>query len=501
MSGEMRKSFLLGKWGACAWFLVGSLGFVMGCRTSPVETNQEMISEEPPAAEDADGVVLNVNATKRASAQVQVAKMALAPWQASRIIPAKLELDPDRHFAITAPIDVVVEDVLVGLGKQVESGAPLLQLSGPEITKFRGDLTQAQLRLSNLEKVADWHRQALHTVSSLAESSSQESPATWNERIARLEKYSQHSVFGKAGGNIMEAVFRLRSAESVLIGSKQQGVQEALPQKIMVQRETEYASAASAFRATVQQSVFDLQQMVAGAEADCHQAANELKTIEAELHHLLGVPGDVEEDRRILAAGGGGEASYIYRSPRAGTVIQRNYARGERAAMGETLVLVADLAKLWVVGELRPQDWDLLSLANESNLKVEVIGLDRLGTLPCKLVYLGGQVEPQSGAIRIAVGVENVDSLLRPGMTARLILEQGTADNVRQVPASAVFTHDHVDYILVQQDEEHFVMTKVRLGRRTSQHAELLDALPDDTEVMVHGVFPIASEALLETEE
>lgn len=496
-----------------AWLvLTGSLCLVgcsrnqnTGSSDASKDTNgtpASLVAESDEGKTDADGVILSLNPVKKRAAQVELGEALFEPWSDFRMIPAKLELDPDRHFAITAPIDVVVEDVLVGTGKQVEAGAPLLQLSAPEITKYRSDFANARLRVQNRETVAAWHRKALQTVETLMQQMESSSGRITVDRMDQLEKFSQHSVFGKQGGSLVEALLRLRSAQSVTEGNQDSDVQNALPKRLLIQRETEYASAKSNFNAVAQQSLFDLQQLVAEAEADCQTAKGDLKTIEAELHHLIGVPPpNWEADTALLKPNASGEASYIYRSPRSGTVLQRHFARGERAALGETLVLVADLSKLWVVGDLRQQDWDILSLNADASLHVEVLGLERLGQIPVHLEYVGGQVEASSGAIRIAASVENHEQLLRPGMTAKLQIRQQQASRVFQVPASAIFTHNQVDYLLLQTDADQFVMRRTKLGRKNAQFVEVLDELPAGTKMMTRGVFAIASDALLETEE
>ncbi len=81
-------------------------------------------------------LAIRVNMEKRRAAGVEVGKITTGPWTDSTMLPAKLELDPDRHFAITAPVDVIVEDLLIPLGSSVEAGSPLLRLSAPEILSF-----------------------------------------------------------------------------------------------------------------------------------------------------------------------------------------------------------------------------------------------------------------------------------------------------------------------------------------------------------------------------
>ncbi len=89
-------------------------------------------------------LVIRVNAEKRRAAGVEVGKITTGPWTDSVVLPAKLELDPDRHFAITAPVDVIVEDLLFRSVHPSKPAVPLLRLSAPEITQLRGQLEPAK---------------------------------------------------------------------------------------------------------------------------------------------------------------------------------------------------------------------------------------------------------------------------------------------------------------------------------------------------------------------
>ena len=61
-------------------------------------------------------------------------------WNDDRTIPAKLELDPGRHYAVPAPADVIVEELLVPLGERVLQGNPLVEMSTSQITTLRAEV-------------------------------------------------------------------------------------------------------------------------------------------------------------------------------------------------------------------------------------------------------------------------------------------------------------------------------------------------------------------------
>ena len=114
----------------------------------------------------------------------------------------------------------------------------------------------------------------------------------------------------------------------------------------------------------------------------------------------------------------------MHYSPGDGMVLERYFANGERASSGELVVLVADIASLWCVGELRQRDWDLLQLSAGDAIEAEIVGLEYLGRITAKIEMVGGTVQSSTGSIRLTAAIANQNLRFRPGMTARLILRK-----------------------------------------------------------------------------
>ena len=189
---------------------------------------------------------------------------------------------------------------------------------------------------------------------------------------------------------------------------------------------------------------------------------------------------------------------FIHYSPGDGTVLERYFANGERASAGELIVLVADVTSLWCIGDLRQRDWDLLQLNKGDAIEAEIVGLESLGHIPAKIEMVGGTVQSATGSIRLTASIANNDLRMRPGMIARLILPQPKEGIV--LPAGAVFSNDGKDYLIRKETDEKFRLVPIQLGKRQQSTVEILEGAQMGWDVLVEGVFQIASQAFLEKE-
>ena len=137
--------------------------FVLGSssETSVAESNA-LDQKEPSGTADEvakDPLLIHVSSNMQLSTGVQFATIKVSDWSDDRLIPAKLELDPGRHYAVTAPADVIVEELVVPLGGFVRRGEPLLEMSSSQLTTLRGGLNRQLLLTQKAKRSVEWHRE------------------------------------------------------------------------------------------------------------------------------------------------------------------------------------------------------------------------------------------------------------------------------------------------------------------------------------------------------
>jgi multidrug efflux pump subunit AcrA (membrane-fusion protein) len=415
------------------------------------------------------------------------------PWLEERVVPARLELDPARHYAVTAPAEVVVDELLVPLGSRVERGEPLLEMSTSQITTLRGGLLRQQLLTEKAVRAVEWNKEIktrIDAIVSKVQGGMDLVPEQWI--VLDTEQTADY------GAKIVSAYAKYWAASQLSKISQRASNSGVVAERSIVERMTELESAKAVLQGAIEQSRFEVRQAILAAESDLAAAEGALQSIQSDLRRYLGMR-TWDSSKAMELPHPNNPDRFVHRSPGAGIVLERYFANGERASTGELIVLVADTTHLWLIGELRQQDWDLLHMNPGDKVEAEVVGLESLGRLPAVIEMLGGVVQTNSGSIRLTASLNNEKLLLRPGMIARLIMSS-PVEGLR-VPSTALFSNDGLDYLLRQDEESTFSLIPVRVGSRKQGYVEILEGLNDRDRVLVSGVFPIASQAFLKEDE
>jgi multidrug efflux pump subunit AcrA (membrane-fusion protein) len=459
------------------------------------ESDEQSLAQGPSETDDQserDPLLVRASGALQTASGVRVGAVRTIPWSDDRLIPAKLELDPARHYAVTAPADVIVEELICPLGKKVHRGEPLLEMSSSQLTTLRGGLMRQQLLTQKAQRSVDWHREIEKRVKEIIEkieATSDNPSRDW------LPPPSVQTA--DYGAKILSAYAKYWAAMQFSQISERAVNSGVMAEKAVIERTTDRETAKAMLRGAIEQSRFDVEQAILAAESDLAAAEGALQSIQADMRRYLGLK---KWDDAVAAKPIDSllPDRFVHYSPGDGIVLERYFANGERAATGELVVLVADIDSLWCVGDLRQGDWDLLQLHEGDEVSAEIVGLESLGRVAAKIEMVGGTVQSNSGSIRLTASIANQERRFRPGMIARLILNRPTKAMV--VPLNAIFSNDGVDYLVKQESKDEFRLVPIKVGRRSNDMAEINEGASDGWNILVSGVFPIASQAFLEKE-
>ncbi|MBO6940579.1 MAG: efflux RND transporter periplasmic adaptor subunit [Deltaproteobacteria bacterium] len=198
---------------------------------------------------------------------------------------------------------------------------------------------------------------------------------------------------------------------------------------------------------------------------------------------------------RVFGVRGGGGPDMNLESPIGGLVVQRHAARGENVSPDDTLFIVADVSRVWVIGRVYEQQVAQVAQGMEAMLTLNAYpGRSWTGTID----YIGATLDETTRTLPVRVEVENPDGLLRPGLFGSLRLVSGEpTDSTVVVPLSAIQTYDNRTVVFVPGDEEgEFIAHPVTVGRESAQQAEVLQGLEPGARVVVDGAFVIKSELM-----
>jgi len=196
--------------------------------------------------------------------------------------------------------------------------------------------------------------------------------------------------------------------------------------------------------------------------------------------------------RRFGSAGN--DSALSIKSPIAGTVIDRTVVMGQLADPSKTLFRIGELSTLWLVAHVFERDAVRIEAGGSATAS--------FAALPGKpftavIRAIGKEVDAASRTIAIRLDVANPDGVLRPGMSATVLLPLGATGNapVTVVPAAAVQRVGAAWAVFLPRGEGTFEARPIGRGRDLSGDVEVLSGLHPGDSLVVDGAFLLKAEA------
>jgi len=225
--------------------------------------------------------------------------------------------------------------------------------------------------------------------------------------------------------------------------------------------------------------------------------SSERSLLEAELAYEQA---DAERDAarsrlRVFGLRGGSGPDMTLESPIAGVVVERHATRGENVSPDDTLFIVADLSRVWVIGRVYEQQVAQVAPGMNATLTLNAYpGRNWTGTVD----FVGATLDESTRTLPIRVEIDNPDGLLRPGLFGSLRLASGQPTSTSVVvPLSAVQTIDNRTVVFVPGHEDgEFAAHPVTTGRENTRQVEVLEGLEPAARIVVEGAFILKSELM-----
>jgi cobalt-zinc-cadmium efflux system membrane fusion protein len=242
------------------------------------------------------------------------------------------------------------------------------------------------------------------------------------------------------------------------------------------------------------------EQDVIEAQMTFEQHRTDLKASEQMLHVL----GLTDEDLAGMRepAHGVGAGRLPVRAPIAGMIIEKHAVAGEMAEEGKDLLLLADLATVWVWANVQSRDLAaLLSAEKRGPVPVEIT-VSAFPDRPFKgmLDYVGATMNEETRTVKVRATVANPDLELRPGMfcDASIAIDNGQAEEVLAAPRAAVMADEGKSFVFKHWKDDFFIRQDVRKGREFFGMVEIREGLKEGDTVAVEGAFLLKSDVLRE---
>ena len=194
------------------------------------------------------------------------------------------------------------------------------------------------------------------------------------------------------------------------------------------------------------------------------------------------------------------------RSPIDGVVTDRPLFQGELATANQPLMTVMDTSKLIAKAHIVQDEAVELKVGDAAELSLE--GVDE--PLKGRVMLISPALDPGSTTIEVWVEAIKPGPALKPGMNVAIEAVAKSVKDAVVVPAAAVYKNPEAgDYVLLAGSDGKAHLTKVKIGVRSKELAEIQSglkegdsvitaggyALPDGTKIKIEAAAPAEGEA------
>lgn len=501
------------------------------------------IENEEMAPPDPD--VIPVSPAVAKTIDLAVVPVKYARGGAELVTTGKVEPNPNRFVTVSARVGGRVVRVGLTRGDQVEAGHVVTVIDSAEIAQAQAELRTA--RSGQAQADASARRAVSLVASAQAEVERARAEAaqargrvqTAETTLARQQKLAAQGAFASptveaARKEVNAAEGELSAARIVLIPLEAQaqrlatGVQEG----VVARKEAEAATSA-ADQARTRVNTAERQLDVARAALtreesiqsqglrnarEVQQSEGELSAVRAALRaaeavvasegkRLASVRSGVAEaeaerakagtaitaarDRlRLLGATEGGGSQITVTTPIGGAVETRPANAGEMVQAGQPLASILNAEVVWVESDVFEKNLSAIKVGQRVSIAADAVPGK---TFEGRISYIGGEVNPETRAVRVRTVVNNPGEMLKPNMFARVLIGAGKGESLL-VPQEAV-QEDGAEQVVFVQEGDGYRRKVVRIGATMGDMAVIASGLKAGDKVVTRGAYQLLAMA------
>ena len=221
---------------------------------------------------------------------------------------------------------------------------------------------------------------------------------------------------------------------------------------------------------------------LSAAEEELASARADVRRTEQDLRHFGLTPSpdaDPNENEHVPI-----------RAPFAGAVIERQTSPGAAVTLGEPLVVVSDLSRVWITAEIGEADLHRLSVPEPVEFRVTAWPDE---VFSATLTTIGDVINPATRRIMIRAEANNADGRLKPEMFATLRVASEAPRRYLVVPEAAVQTLQGETVVFVEAGPGEFRRRAVTTGAGFDGDIEIREGLAAGEMVATGGAFLLKS--------
>jgi Cu(I)/Ag(I) efflux system membrane fusion protein len=230
----------------------------------------------------------------------------------------------------------------------------------------------------------------------------------------------------------------------------------------------------------------------ARADADAREAAARL--VQGALQRLRNWDIPAAELARLQTRGTPSRTLSLP-SPASGVVLDKTVIAGQRFLPGEVLYKIADLADVWLIGDVHEQDLPFLHVGQTARATFSAMpGETFVGTV----TFIYPTLTAETRTVKVRIELPNPDGRLKPALYGAVDIEAPATERATlAVPDSALLDSGTAKVVLVDRGGGRFAPRDVTTGARADGYVEILDGLSAGDVVVVSANFLIDAESNL----
>lgn len=173
-----------------------------------------------------------------------------------------------------------------------------------------------------------------------------------------------------------------------------------------------------------------------------------------------------------------------------GMVLERKVTIGQVVQAAETVFVVADLSRVWLVADVPEQNAGAVEIGKTVEATIPALPNE---TIRGKLSFVSAIVNPDTRTVRVRMDLPNPKHRFKPAMLANMTLVDG-AEKRHVVPAAAVVREGNDDVVYVEKEPNTFVLRRVKLGPEFRNLRVVEEGLDDGERVVLEGAFHLNNE-------
>lgn len=180
-------------------------------------------------------------------------------------------------------------------------------------------------------------------------------------------------------------------------------------------------------------------------------------------------------------------------SPTSGYIISKSIIEGGHVKPGQTLLQIADIKKVWILGDIYENELPFIKLGQKVTITSQAfVEQYYSGTI----AYIYSNLNLQTRSVKIRIEMENPEEILKPGMFTNIQIEVDKGSHLA-VPESAVLNSGVRKVVFVSKGNGIFIPNEVDTGPLISGYYPVQNGLAKGDVVVSSANFFLDSESQL----